>query len=857
MPNQHMNSFFGRSLLKGLFLFPSLHVLCQEDSVSQIADPRLKTQGFRTFLTGKNYRDEWTTPVKVPILDLRSLNITSLKEGGGKETRSLHIEEDSARKFELRSVEKFPENAVPSELRKTVFEKLALDGLSASYPYGVLSMGVLSHAAHVPFLMNQLEYIPDDSVLGEYRSKYKKSLVFMEDGGDPVTGDSSAKKIKTISTEDLLFELRNNHTRVDQFAVLRARLLDNFVMDFDRHEEQWEWYAFDSGKDKIYYPIPKDRDQVFFASQGLLPALIKKKSLLPELQGFRKKAKDITTFNRAVLNFDHFFLNELSEDDWSGQIDIFLNSMSDSVIEAALHKQPPEIQKYSAKKIAEVLKEKRRYFKTDMMNYYRFLSRIVSIVGTDNSELFSIAKSEHEIVVVTVSKIDSTGAVSDKLYEREFDPDDTKEIQIYGLEGDDRFVVIGKESKIKIRLIGGPGKDEFNNNSNGRKVFVYDVKADQNLVAGEGIRNKISNDAQANTYTRLQTHHYNLTSAGIGFEYANDGGIYIGASLKATTLGFRKEPYGAHQTLLIARAINNVSYRINYSGEFIKVVGNTDLLVQVDSKLPTARTHFFGIGNNTTFDKAEGQSYYLAHYDLSSISATLRSPINPWFQVKYGPLFQTFKLSEKENRDKYISSQQPFDSKAFHSTKWYGGAKLVFEINTKNSQVIPTRGIGLNIYGQSLMGLNKTSNNVSEVGGHFSLYTDFISKRHLVLASSFGASHIFGNYEIEQAQYLGLMEDLRGYRITRFAGRTRAYNNTELRVNFGEVNALLFRAPIGLLVFNDLGRVWADEEKSNAWHDGYGAGLWIAPLNRVVIAGSMTFSNEEKWLLLVNFGFQF
>jgi hypothetical protein len=29
------------------------------------------------------------------------------------------------------------------------------------------------------------------------------------------------------------------------------------------------------------------------------------------------------------------------------------------------------------------------------------------------------------------------------------------------------------------------------------------------------------------------------------------------------------------------------------------------------------------------------------------------------------------------------------------------------------------------------------------------------------------------------------------------------------------------------------------------------------PLNRVVIAGSMTFSNEEKWLLLVNFGFQF
>lgn len=83
------------------------------------------------------------------------------------------------------------------------------------------------------------------------------------------------------------------------------------------------------------------------------------------------------------------------------------------------------------------------------------------------------------------------------------------------------------------------------------------------------------------------------------------------------------------------------------------------------------------------------------------------------------------------------------------------------------------------------------------------------------------------------------------------------YNNTEVRINFGELNALLFRAPVGLILFNDVGRVWADEEKSDALHDGYGAGLWIAPLKRIVIAGSMTFSNEEKWLLLVNFGFQF
>ena len=89
------------------------------------------------------------------------------KPGGGKETKSLHLESSDGKKWSLRSVEKFPENAIPAEFRKTVVEKLAMDGLSASYPYGVLSMGILSQAAGVPYFRNHLGYIPDDSILGE------------------------------------------------------------------------------------------------------------------------------------------------------------------------------------------------------------------------------------------------------------------------------------------------------------------------------------------------------------------------------------------------------------------------------------------------------------------------------------------------------------------------------------------------------------------------------------------------------------------------------------------------------------------------------------------------------------------
>jgi hypothetical protein len=57
--------------------------------------------------------------------------------------------------------------------------------------------------------------------------------------------------------------------------------------------------------------------------------------------------------------------------------------------------------------------------------------------------------------------------------------------------------------------------------------------------------------------------------------------------------------------------------------------------------------------------------------------------------------------------------------------------------------------------------------------------------------------------------------------------------------------------------YNDIGRVWADNENSSTWHDGYGGGLWIAPFNKLVITGTLSYSNEEKNFALLTFGFQF
>lgn len=880
-----MNSFLSRSLFKLLFLLFSLHSLGQKDSIDKnsrnefkdstfpatikiAANPKLKGNGLKKFLTGTGYRKEWTEPVEVPVLNLTTAygGLIPKKLGGGKETKSLQVEDSAGRQWSLRSVKKYPQNAVPPEIRNTIGEKLVDDAINGSYPYGVLSMSPLANAAHVLVLKDSLVYVPDDAALGEFRSKFKNSLVLMEERepAGNVSGNDQGKVEKVISTGDLIYKLaKDNNNKVDQAAVLRARLLDNFVMDFDRHEGQVRWQGITSAEGTVYYVVPMDRDQVFYSihgSRGIMSNIVSSKNMVPETQGFKEKTKDSRTFNIAERNFDRYFLTDLSEDEWSNQIDEFLKSMTDSVIEAALQKQPKEIQKYSAGKIITTLKNKRKYFKADMMKYYRFLAKTVSITGSNEKEQFSISKKEDGTISVIVNKIDSTGKISSTLYDRVFDPAITKEIRIYGLEGDDKFLVQGNESSIKIRLIGGPGNDEFINNGNSRNVLVYDVSFEQNIFSGnQNVRKRISSDPQNNNYTRLGYRYDKNMSIGLFVEYSVDGGLFLGPSFKIVKHGFRKDPYKLSHVFGVNRALNSTSWHIKYNADFIKLFGKTDLLIRSDAKFPTSRTFFFGLGNNSTYDKTKpgGYKFYFAHYDIVNVSVMARNNINSWFQIKYGPVYQYFKLKGKENAGKYITTLYPDGNSMQYAGKSFAGGELSIEINTKNDQVIPTRGIDLNLYGRELIGLNNNSNTVTQTGGTLSLFTDFIAKKHVVLATSFGASHITGNFELEQAQYLGFKQNLRGFRIDRLAGRSRVYNNSEIRFIKHDANLGLFRGSAGIVLFNDAGRVWSDNESSTKWHDGYGWGIFIAPVNKLVVTASLMYSKEEKNLVLVNLGFQF
>ncbi len=76
---------------------------------------------------------------------------------------------------------------------------------------------------------------------------------------------------------------------IDEPEFLRARLLDVWLGDWDRHEGQWDWAEFKQADGRVrYQAIPKDRDQVYFRfDDGLVPWLVSLPFIVPRFQTFK------------------------------------------------------------------------------------------------------------------------------------------------------------------------------------------------------------------------------------------------------------------------------------------------------------------------------------------------------------------------------------------------------------------------------------------------------------------------------------------------------------------------------------------------------------------------------------------
>lgn len=440
------------------------------DSVRMAVSHQYENPSFfgRIFL-GKNYRKVWSQPVTFPVFHMKEQGFTIKELGGGQQTKSLRLLDKNGQEWALRSIDKtvLP-TAVPPPLRYKFVLNVIQSMVSASYPYAPLVIPDMAQATGVVAADPVFYYVPDDPAFGEHRALFAHTICMLEDR------EPTPDNTETESTSDLVeLLLEKPGNAVDQRATLNARLLDMLVADWDRHQDQWRWGIRDSGGVKYFYGIPRDRDQAMFLSNGLLVKFARLFGL-KHMVGFSDHTRNITKLNAKSWNFDRTFLNELDAAAWQQMIRRFRSLLTDDVIRTAVRQLPPEIYALDGPEIEAKLISRRDGLLKDGMEYYEFLSENVTIIGTDATENFTISQTG-DSVRVTVHTI-SEGKEK-AVYSRSFSGDDTFEITLIGLGGDDRFQSENISSRIRFNIDGGKGKNSYALNGSIRKK-VQDSAAD-------------------------------------------------------------------------------------------------------------------------------------------------------------------------------------------------------------------------------------------------------------------------------------------------------------------------------------------------------------------------------------------
>jgi predicted MPP superfamily phosphohydrolase len=815
-----------------------------KDSISISASEKYPlVKGLKRSVMGQNYRAEWSAPVNMKVFNIKKEKggLTILSFGGGKQTKSLRLKDKNGKEWVLRAVDKNPTKALPENFRGTFAQDLVQDLNSASHPYGALTIPGLAGPLNVVVPHPQLFFIPDDPAFGFYQPLFANTVCMLEER-DASTDGSETKS--TAKVFDKLIE-ENDH-RADQHAVLRARLLDIMIGDFDRHFDQWRWATNDTGKGKLYYPIPRDRDQAYFNSDGMLLQFASR-NLMPFLRGFRKDIREVNWLGYSAKDFDRLFLTGLDAFEWEKTIHEFQETLNDSVLTGAIQRLPPEIYAIDGESMINKLKERRNNLAKAGMQYYHFVSRTVNVVGSNQKEYFKVSNAGNGLQVRVYAR-EKGNDTSFIMYNRIFEPSHTYEIRLYGLNDDDLFEIDeSASSKIKIRIIGGKGNDTFNIRGQVRNL-LYDMNVEGNYIQHSSkTKKRFSNDPPVNSFT-IPEYKYNKTRfPQIELGVNSDDGLFAGAGFTRRTHGFRNEPYSTEQKFAALYSLSRGAYRFNYDGEFNHITRKTDLVLKATFAFPQV-TNFFGLGNRTKIPSSPDYGFYRNRFSTIEGEALLRKRLFERLQIMAGPYLLHYWNKYEKNSSRILGSPGfgGLDSADIFSKKTYIGGKLVMHFDNRNNLIFPTRGVLWHNELVTAAGITKSSDNYSKISSDMTIYASLRDPAKVVAVISMGGSKLFNrSFEFFQAAQIGT-NNLHGFRRNRYLGQSSAYGSFELRVKLFEVKSYLLPGSFGLTGFYDVGRVWLKTESSGLWHTAVGGGFYFIPFNMIMISASAGFSKQEK-----------
>jgi len=839
----------------------------KKDSTATVAaNANFSNSSIGKFFFGSHYRKEWITPVSAPILDVNTYKggLSILKLGGGFQTKSLRLQAKDGIQYNLRTIDKFPGDKLPSAFQGTWVDNALKDQISTAHPYGFLAVPVLADAVGVYHTKPKLVHVSKNAPLGDYAKLYGDKPFMIEIRPDEdLSGFDRFGNSKNIVGTDKMYEhiLEDNDNEVDQISFAKTRLLDLIIGDWDRHNDQWRWAEYEkNGKGSIFRAVPRDRDQVFVKMEGVIPRIITARFFMRRMEHFGYEIGDLKGFNWAARDLDHNFLNKLTLADWVETATYVQQNLTDEIIEKAIDQFPVEVRDISGDEIIAKLKRRRDDIIQYATEYYLNLSREVRVFGSDKHERFIVERLNDQETKVSIFKTEKDGDLEKKLYERVFLTEETDEIQLYGLDGKDDFRISGDVNEgIKVRIVGGQDDDVFQDESSvrglGKKTIVYDNSTDRKNIESSG-ETRIKT-AQKDWINQFNKDYYDIDFLGprLSFEFNPDDGLFLGAGIYWEDQGFRRNP-GSDHLLNFNFATKTSGFNLGYEGNIYSALGhNWDIALKANGNNDKFAFNYFGQGNNT--ENVNDIDFYRVKLAQANFSAQVVKRVNRTFSLGFGPAYQYVEVDDEPNT---ILGEPTINPNIVSTdSKHLFGAKLFTDLNYANHPVHPSKGIRWRNEFSYWNEINGDEVDFGRVSSELSLYYTPDWPFRVTIASRTGVSANVGNYLFYQSNFLGGQENLRGFRRSRFAGKGSVYQNTEVRISLFNIQNVILNGDLGLIGFIDHGKVWADDvNDSNNWQRSYGPGAYLHFYERLVLSAQFGITdNSENNTLLVRAGFLF
>lgn len=834
------------------------------DSTRTIAaNPEYAKSSMGRFFLGSHYRKEWITPVTVPYIDLKTYEggIRPLSKGGGKQTITIHFENEEETQFVLRSIEKFPSEALPEALRNTWINNFIEDQSSTGHPYGALVIPPMAESIGIYHTNPQLFYTPVTPTLGPYMNDFGGRLGMIEIRPDEdLRGYSRFGHAKNIvSTYTMREHLRkDNDNEVDAEMYLKARLFDMLIGDWDRHNDQWRWAEYEKEKGSVFRPVPRDRDQVFARYDGVIPWLLSRKWALRNLSHFEDTIRDVKGLNLSARLLDNRILPSLTWEQWENAVQEIQEGLTNQVIDSAMLRLPEEIHAFSGEEIARKIKKRREDLKNYAEQFYEEISKIVSVVGSNKHEYFEVIRLNNEETQVRVIKMKKEEGEQHTLYSRIFKNKLTKEVRLYGMEGNDSFHLTGDvDTGILIRVLGGLDADTILVSSKvglwGEQVHIYEQLENEPFM-------KINNDTkvhyspQPGSYgVDAQTDYTEYVGPLFSLQFNDDDGFLIEGGIVFRKPGFRKYPVRYQISARMAYATHTGAISSDLNAIYYSLLGDkNDLRLDVSYNGPNFVFNYFGFGNDT--ENNQSIDYYRVGLESFHFTPTFQRRLSRIMTLGLFMDYSHFNIQGEQKDNSILSTLPEKEMNDTRSTSM-GEIGLSFNLNLQDRVVRPEKGIVFQARASWNKDLTHDYANFFRYSANLSAYMTPNLPLRITFASRVGVDSNDGDFYFYQSSFLGGLTNLRGFRRTRFAGQTSFYNNNEIRIAAFTMRDDLFSGSVGFLGFFDIGQVWDLEGDSGELQQGYGPGIYVQLLNKFIWTASYGFSDENYFTLRTGFFF--